>query len=120
MERLVGEVITGYKINSDDEILLKLYTKDKIIIFYHDQECCEEVWLETDPEEIKRIIGSPILQAEERTEECEELEEWWERNTYTFYTIRTLKDTLTLRFIGTSNGYYSEDVDIEIMPLSGE
>lgn len=41
------------------------------------------------------------------------LDEYDDSYTWTYYKISTLNHDCTLRFYGTSNGYYSEGIDIE-------
>ncbi len=74
----------------------------------HLQDCCEEVVLEDVNGDLQDLVGHEILAAEETSNE-EEGD--CEHETWTFYHIRTLHTTITLRWYGTSNGYYSEGVD---------
>ena len=87
---------------------------------YHDQDCCESVYLEDICGDLNDLINTPILVAEELTMMEDllgilEREFYDESFTWTFYTFTTVKGTVTLRWFGTSNGYYSEFVDLELM-----
>jgi hypothetical protein len=57
------------------------------------------------------LIGTPIVMAEEVVEEGKAKDEWDESSTWTFYKFATVKGYITIRWYGTSNGYYSESVD---------
>jgi hypothetical protein len=63
----------------------------------HDQNCCEDVHLEDICGELEDIIGSPILLAEESTSDKNPLPNY-ECFQWTFYTLRTIKGTVTLRW----------------------
>ena len=82
---------------------------------YHRQECCESVYLaesvfESATGTIEDMLHTPILVAEEV---ITEVSTDYGSSTHTFYKLATLKGYLTLRWIGESNGYYSERVDFE-------
>lgn len=74
----------------------------------HAYSCCESVLVEDIAGDIEDILGSPILMAEESSDEhsgYDELAMW------TFYKLATVKGYVTIRWNGESNGYYSVDVD---------
>ena len=77
---------------------------------HHWQDCCEHVRIEEIIGSLEDLIGSPILVAEEREVEGEIS---WGHETATFYELATIKGSVTLRWLGESNGYYSEKVDFE-------
>lgn len=86
------------------------------VVLHHHQDCCESVWLEDVDGEWSDLIGTPLIEAEEVTHDRDDGEDGHESSTWTFYKLATTKGCVTLRFIGTSNGYYSEDVSVSVYP----
>lgn len=113
---LLGKIITRISLSE---------TKDKITFtcdmggeyiysyeMYHQQDCCESVYLESITGDLDDLIGQPILLAEESSNNDtitgQESESW----TWTFYKLATIKGYVDLRWLGESNGYYSESVNV--------
>lgn len=84
---------------------------DKVFVFYHHQECCESVLIEEIIGDLNDLVGSPLIQAESVTKEGDALNEYGDTITWTFLKFATIKGSVTVRWYGTSNGYYSESVD---------
>jgi hypothetical protein len=82
----------------------------KTYSFSHIWDCCESVRIEDICGDLSDLEGSPILLAEMVFEEGPELPHW-ESYTWSFYKFATVKGSVTVRWLGTSNGYYSETVD---------
>lgn len=78
---------------------------------YHEQDCCESVYVEDITGDMEDIIGSPIRQAEESSQENTHASE---SGTWTFYKLNSQKyrGGVCIRWNGESNGYYSEGVNI--------
>lgn len=77
---------------------------------YHEDDCCESVLVEDIIGDLKDLLGNPMLVARE---ECSENVDHPEGDsvTWTFYILSTIKGSVTIRWGGYSNGYYSEKVD---------
>lgn len=106
---LKGKVLHEIKKIEDRELLF--ITKDNITYrMYHEKDCCESVSIDDICGELEWLVDSPILLAEERDNHIRNEED---SSTWTFYEIATLKGAVTIRWYGTSNGYYSESVDFE-------
>ena len=118
---LKGKTLTKIDGEEGDGELFFFISDGDVLKMYHEKDCCESVYLEDICGDLDNLIGSPILVAEERTNRDdppidERYDESW---TWTFYEISTLKGSVTLRWYGESNGYYSEDVDIEVFKPTG-
>lgn len=98
---------------------LFLSTADEQFRMYHYQDCCESVYLEDIIGDLNDLIGKPILMAYEAsnhdkvTEAKQNEYEYFDSETWTFYHLATIKGYVTLRWVGSSNGYYSESVLFE-------
>jgi hypothetical protein len=116
---LLGKVLTEVEVK-DDEILFKT-DSGEVYKQFHAQDCCEAVYVESVVGDIKDLIGTPILLAEEVAYVDENPEGVSEEDlgcysfTWTFYKLATLKGYVDIRWYGESNGYYSESVDFELL-----
>lgn len=98
-----------------DEIYFETSEGEKFRMF-HDQDCCEQVFIEDITGDINDLLNSPILLAEEVTssENPEGItRDYQDSFTWTFYKLSTIKGSVTIRWYGESNGCYSESVDFE-------
>ena len=68
------------------------------------------VFLFTLIDDIEDLEGWPLLVSREDTNADDPGTCTGESYTWTFYNFATFKGYVTIRFLGESNGYYSEDV----------
>lgn len=119
-ESLAGKTLTEIKVNEyNDQITFDTSDGERYLM-WHEPDCCECVDIEDICGDLQDLIGTPILSAyasmfdREDGPEIEALmsEKGYtpESFTWTFYRISTIKGTVTIRWYGTSNGYYSESV----------
>jgi len=106
---LEGEILSKIVLKGDEEIVFSTES-GKEYKMYHDQSCCENVYIEDIDGDLNELLGSEIITAEEVTEEGDG-DEYGGSSTWTFYKICNDKTYITIRWLGESNGYYSESVD---------
>lgn len=105
-----------------NKIFFKIEKKYDEINFYcsdgylytmkHFQDCCESVTIDTIDGDFDDLIGSKILMSECESKKGEDDGSGYsESSTWTFYKFATIKGYVTIRWYGSSNGYYSEGVD---------
>lgn len=109
---LVGKTITSIDGAEEDSEVVKITTTDGSFRMFHYQDCCEGVTLAEVHGDIDDLIGEPVVYA---VESCnpDDPEPGGESSTWTFYRLATSKGLVVLRWLGESNGYYSESVDFE-------
>ena len=111
IEDMVGQVFTSVR-NEGTELVFQNATES--FVFFHQQDCCENVSIEDVCGELQDLVGEPLLLAEEvegmTPVEFDETEH--ESVTWTFYKFATRKGYVDVRWMGESNGYYSEGVSL--------
>jgi hypothetical protein len=108
VEVLKGKTLASL-VNEGDELVFKT-TDGETYRMYHEQDCCEHVRIEDIVGDLEDLVGSEILIAEEVEGESPADFEAYESYTWTFYKFATRKGYVDLRWLGESNGYYSEGV----------
>lgn len=102
----------------DDEMVFETASGIRFV-FSHYQNCCESVRVEDVCGDLEDLVGEPILMAEEVSGEIPaQDEDSYDSQTWTFYKFATRKGYVDVRWLGESNGYYSESVDLFVEGLS--
>lgn len=114
ISELIGKTLI--RVWADDE-LIRFETKENRYEMYHKQDCCEHVYVSDICGELQDLVGTPILLAEEvsSSNKGTDRESYEGTSTWTFYKLSTIKGDVTISWLGTSNGYYSESVDLYLV-----
>jgi outer membrane protein assembly factor BamB len=113
ISELVGKTLWKIDVSSDS---LRFYTTEaEEYLMYHDQDCCEHVYIEDMVGDHKDLLNSPIVLAEERSSDEPAMSSYDEAYLWTFYELATVKGSVTIRWYGSSNGYYSVSVSFRKM-----
>ena len=111
---LKGQTLTAIENHGNEEMVFTLANGEQYRL-YHSQDCCESVTIDDICGDLDDLIGSPILLAEEVSDRENpagvEVPEYQDSFTWTFYKLSTNRGSVTIRWYGESNGYYSESVD---------
>lgn len=109
---LIGKTFTKVE-NINNQSVLFTAADGEIVELKHTQDCCERVYLEDVTGDLSDLEGAIIVRAEETTSEVE-TGEYGDISMWTFYNISSVKGSVTLRFCGSSNGYYSVSVSVYV------
>lgn len=117
---LSGLVITDWQQSNDELTLFIREGEFKKVNFYHVQDCCESVMIHSVEGEFSNLLNCPLILVDEDAHsnslDSEAEGESW---TWTIYTFKTEKGTVVVKWIGNSNGYYSESVNMRITKTDG-
>ncbi len=114
IDDLVGKTFKKVEAVEDsvgDVLELNFHNELKSYSFYHDQDCCEHVRIVDITGDLSDLEGSPLTMAEESSGAGD----GGDSSTWTFYKFATEKGYVTIRWLGESNGYYSETVTFGIL-----
>ena len=114
-ESLVGKTITGIAYVKSDYCLV-IFTDGGIYALYHKTSGLESVYLESVNSHYTFLLDRKVLEAHDKSAEGGrvrgECGATGYTYTHTFYTIRTLTDTVRLCWYGTSMGFSSEEPEL--------
>lgn len=111
---LIGKTLECVEMNYDEDEIYFSCTDGEAFRSYHMQDCCESVSVHDISGSLQDLIGSPIVEAEEVIDS----ENWLsddsrpsESFTWTTHKLKTASGVeVVVRWLGESNGYYSESV----------
>jgi hypothetical protein len=108
---LVGEVLDAVDIDREENQILLTTRSGRRFLVYHEQDCCETVAISGQDGNFDKLIGKPLVEARDFAVDTTE-EGIDDSQTTTTLVFRVDDQTVISRWIGDSNGYYSESVDI--------
>ena len=108
---MVGKVFTSVTETGDTMVFENATER---YVFFHEQNCCESVSINDVVGDLSDLEGEPLLIADEVEGQSPVgfEDEDHESVTWTFYKFATRKGYVDVRWLGESNGYYSESVDL--------
>ena len=106
-EQIQGMTITAVVYKEVNESLL-IHLNTHVLEMIHHQDCCETVYLADVVGSFEDLIGYPLLEVSESIVDIA-TEDY--SSTASYYNFKTVKASVQLRWIGESNGYYSETID---------
>jgi len=110
---MIGQTFTSVVGSIGETELVFTADNGKVFCFLHHQDCCEEVSIEDISGDLKDLIGCPLLKAEETISKNPD-DDFDQSFTWTFYHFATINGYVNVRWLGTSNGYYSESVALVV------
>lgn len=114
MAQMLGKTFVQVTGSVDSDEMTFVTAQGERFMFAHSQDCCESVRINDIVGDLQDLVGSPMLQAEEVSgvTPVDFDEGDHESVTWTFYKFGTRKGRVDVRWLGESNGYYSEGVDL--------
>lgn len=116
-EDLKGKILTRVTGSVGDDRMSFVCDDDTVFELYHNQDCCESVQIEDICGDLSDLVGEVLTAEEVSNYDNGKPSDHAESYTWTFYRIGTARGLVTLRWLGESNGYYSEGVSFRELNL---
>lgn len=108
LEHLLIKKIEGLEVGSES-VTFRM-GNGRTFVMEHTKDCCERVSVDEIVGDIPESWdGAYVGRAEESSEDGGDRD--YGTSTWTFYRLDTSKGCIVIRWLGSSNGYYSERVD---------
>lgn len=110
-----GKTLVAIEGSKDSDQLIFTTSDGEMYRMWHSQSCCENVSIEDIAGEFADLLDTPLLLAEERssTDPAPGRAHNDDSGTWTYYQLATINGAVSIRWYGSSNGYYSESVSFE-------
>ncbi len=114
MAQMLGKTFVQVTGSVGGEQMMFVTAQGERFTFAHSQDCCELVDINDIVGDLQDLVGEPLLVAEQvQGETPVDFDEGdHESVTWTFYKFGTRKGWVDVRWLGESNGYYSESVEL--------
>lgn len=116
--------VDGMEVGSEE--VKVVFAGGAVLRLFHEPDCCETVELVDVTGDPADLVGHPLVMCECSQSEDESAavatldarESCYDgSHTWTFYKLGGLGGYVTLRWLGVSNGYYSERVAVEFVEV---
>jgi len=118
LEEFKGKTFTNIEYHDDEKITFQ-EENENVYRMYHRQDCCERVRVEQIRGNLSEIENEEIIEVEKGTWSNEDPfgapfdnSDAWASYTWTAFRFKTNRTETTIWWLGESNGYYYEGVDI--------
>jgi hypothetical protein len=110
VEEVLGKTATKVTQHGDASIHFTFSDGSEYEMVY-EPDCCASASIEDVAGDLQDLVGAPLLMSEEVTnsDDAPPASDYApESYTWTYYKFATVKGYVTIRWFGSSNGYYSE------------
>lgn len=115
---MLGKTIESIDGKVGDDVMDFFAEDGTIFKFIYYPDCCASCNIIDIIGDLSDLLNSPILEAQQITSENYKNKGDYQPSdsyTWSFYRFSTVQGTVTVRWLGESNGYYSESVDFKVI-----
>jgi hypothetical protein len=118
INEMLGKTLRMVTQNGNQSIDFEAETGERWVMHYV-PDCCAHAEIEDVVGDLQDLVGAPLLMAEESTNSTDPQKALYcveDSYTWSYYRFATVKGYVTIRWYGSSNGYYAEAAQIDRLP----